>query len=331
MEEKIRVRFPGISSAAWEHPSDQAALSVLRRVPGLDELLKAFVGFTSDKSLRLLFLGTSLKTSPLQFPQAHRILAECCSILDLPVPELYITNSPDMNAMAIGINKPFIVLHSSLVHQFSDDELMAVLGHELGHIKAGHVLYRTILWILVHFSFQLFPMDELVRLPIIFALKDWERKSEYSCDRAGLLCVQDPQASYRALLKLAAGGKTEQTDLGEMFRQAEEYEAGGDLMDSLYKFLNVMGSSHPLLISRVREIKLWAESAEYGRIMAGTYVRWGEEPDPVHSMKGAYEQWREDLGRSRDPGAKLAQDLLTQAEKAAKDVTDFVQNLFKGK
>ena len=46
-------------------------------------------------------------------------------------------------AFAIGMEKHTIVITSGLVELLEDDELRFVIGHELGHIKSGHMLYRT--------------------------------------------------------------------------------------------------------------------------------------------------------------------------------------------
>ncbi|MFT7625435.1 MAG: hypothetical protein ACI9WU_004626, partial [Myxococcota bacterium] len=52
-----RRRFPGISARAWEHPTDRAATVALRKLPGLDTLIRKFVGFVGERSLRLLTLA----------------------------------------------------------------------------------------------------------------------------------------------------------------------------------------------------------------------------------------------------------------------------------
>jgi len=36
-----RIRFPDISSRAYEHPADRGALVALRAIPGFDSVLKA--------------------------------------------------------------------------------------------------------------------------------------------------------------------------------------------------------------------------------------------------------------------------------------------------
>lgn len=324
-----RICLNQISPAAWEHPADQAALSVLRSVPGLADLVKTTGSLVSDKSLRLYFLGSAVRTSELQVPRLFRAVSEGCRILDLAeVPEVYLHNGTDMNAMALGFQTPFLVFESALVKELGDDELLNVVGHELAHIKAGHLVYKTLLWILTSLSFQLTQADALIRLPVVWALKDWERKSELSCDRAGLLVCQNPRAALGTLVHLGAGTLADQCDLDEMVRQADEYENHGDLMDSLYKFMNVMESSHPMTVTRLRALKLWQESGAYAAILGGNYWKVGEEPRVEDRLRQAYENWKGELSGSRDMGAQVLSRVVNEGEKAAKDLEKLVRQFF---
>src|ERR1700733_5667887 len=90
--DRARVRLPGISSRAYEHPADRSALVALRKLTGFDVLLRRLAGLFSDRSLRLMFLASGVKVSERQFPQLHQMLLDGSYILDLPtVPELFVT------------------------------------------------------------------------------------------------------------------------------------------------------------------------------------------------------------------------------------------------
>src|SRR5215475_2556437 len=97
--DRSRVRLPGISSRAYEHPADRSALVALRKLTGFDVILKNLAGLFSDRSLRLMFLASSVRASQEQFPNLHSAMLDGCYILDLPkVPELFISQSPLVNA-----------------------------------------------------------------------------------------------------------------------------------------------------------------------------------------------------------------------------------------
>lgn len=308
------IRLPEISSLSWEHPADTAALAALKRIPGLDQIIKAVLSFTTDRSLRLLFLGSSVRVSPLQFPRVNRLVQEARTVFDYQDDlEVFVTYNPSMNAGAIGVNRPFVTLNSSLVAALDDEELLAVIGHELGHCMSGHILYKTLLWVLVNVSMRMFriPGVELAILPIIAALREWDRKSELSADRAGLLACRNPDVSYRLLMKLAGGDEIGQMDINEFFEQAAEYDAGGDGLDSVHKILNTWSATHPLPVIRIPQIKRWVDDGSYGRIAAGDYLRRSQATDEAvrEHLRRAREQYRTDFSRSGDAAATVAREL----------------------
>ncbi len=93
--DRSRIRLPGISSRAYEHPADRSALVALRKLTGFDTILKNVAGLFNDRSLRLMFLASSVRASQEQFPNMYNSMLDGCYILDLPtVPELFIWRRP---------------------------------------------------------------------------------------------------------------------------------------------------------------------------------------------------------------------------------------------
>src|SRR6202522_4858366 len=208
--DRARVRLTGISSRAYEHPADRSALVALRKLTGFDTLLKLLNGLFNERAMRLNFLASSVKVSDRQFPHIHEMLRDGAYVLDMDkVPELFVTQTPLVNAMALGTNTPFIVLNSGLVDLLDAEELRAVIGHELGHVLSGHAVYRTMLYALINLAARIawMPLGYVGLRAIIWGLEEWYRKSELSCDRAGLLAGQDIDASRRALMKTAGGAR----------------------------------------------------------------------------------------------------------------------------
>ena len=121
------------------------------------------------------------------------------------MPELFIWQNPIVNAMALGTDKPFIVITTGMVNLYDAEELRWVVGHELGHVLSGHTVYRTMLFHLINLARRIawMPIGYLGLRAIVWGLEEWYRKSELSCDRAGLLAAQDVDAARRALMKLA--------------------------------------------------------------------------------------------------------------------------------
>lgn len=322
-EAPSRRILTGIGSRAWEHPADRAALNAVRKVPGFDLALRKVFGMFGERALRLAFQANAVEVGPEQYGWIHERHLRVCRTLDVDSPpELYVSQTPVVNAGALGMSEPFVVLNSAMVEVLSPDELEAVIGHEVGHILSGHVLYRTLLVLLLRLSLFRYPVAGVAARPILYALLEWYRKSELSSDRAGLLAVQDPDASLGVLMHLAGGarGHEDEMDLESFVAQSDRYREEGDLLDSVYKVLNVLGSTHPFAVVRVAELRTWIESGEYERILAGEYPRRDEEDERAY---------REDLAEAAAGYRDSASELFDQLDAAVERVRDRVSERWR--
>jgi len=304
--DRSRVRLPEISSRAYEHPADRSALVALRKLTGFDVILKNLAGLFSDRSLRLLFLSSSVRASERQFPDLYQSLLDGAYVLDLPrVPELYILQDPAVNAMAIGTDKPFIVITTGMVDLMDAEEIRWVIGHELGHVLSGHTVYRTMLFYLMALAARLalVPLAWIGLKAVIWGLEEWFRKSELSCDRAGLLAGQDVPAGRRALMKMAGGAQLAELSADEFLEQAREYDAVPDIREGLIKLLQLQGTTHPFAVVRFAELDRWASDGEYRDILAGQYPRRDEDSDTSvgDQFKAAAKSYQDSWNRSADP------------------------------
>lgn len=309
-----RRAFPGISTRAYEHPADRSALVALRRLTGFDMVFKTLSGLLPERSLRLLFLSDSVRVGEDQFSHLHLMLKDACHILDLEkVPPMYVTQDPKPNAMCVGMDEPIIVVTTGLVELLDEEEMRAVVGHEVGHALSGHSVYRTILLFLTSIALKVawIPLGNVAVMALITALREWFRKSELSADRAGLLVGQDLDASMRGLMKIAGGNHLHEMNVDAFLKQAEEYEAGGDLRDSVLKILNVLPRSHPFTTVRAAELKTWAATRDHQRIMDGHYPRRDEDKDAKvgESFRQSASSYADDMRTSKDPLMKLVSDL----------------------
>jgi Zn-dependent protease with chaperone function len=304
--DRSRIRLPGISSRAYEHPADRSALVALRKLTGFDTILRNLAGLFNDRALRLVYLASAVRASQEQFPDLYQAMLDGCYILDLPrVPELYVSQNPEANAMALGLDKPFIVLHSGLVELMDPEEIRFVIGHELGHVLSGHTVYNTMLrnLILLVQRLALVPFAWVGLKAVIWGLEEWHRKAEMSSDRAGLLATQDVDAARRALMKLAGGRRLAEFSSDEFHRQAREYDAVPDVRDSLLKLLQLQGQTHPFAVVRFAELDRWATEGEYRAILAGNYPRRDDDPDASvgDEFRSAAKSYQDSWNRSADP------------------------------
>jgi Zn-dependent protease with chaperone function len=323
--DRSRVRLPGISSRAYEHPADRSALVALRKLTGFDALLKRLIGMFNERSLRLMFLASSVKASEQQFPQIYEMLRDGAYILDLEkVPELFIMQDPTVNAMAIGVERPVIVITTGMVNLADAEELRTVVGHELGHVLSGHAVYRTMLLFLINLSQRIawMPIGYLGLRAIIWGLEEWYRKSELSCDRAGLLACQDLDASRRLLMKMAGGPYLSELNADAFHEQAHEYDAVPDVREGLIKLLQLQGQTHPFAVIRFAELDRWVENGDYERILAGNYPR--REDDSTTSVgeevRSAARSYQDSWNRSEDPFIGLVRGVAGTAAGASERI-----------
>lgn len=274
------IPLPQISSTAWEHPADRAALNTLRAIPGFDEVMRQVATFLSERRVRQIFLANAVQVSPVQRPKLDALLTDVLTTLDWPRrPELYVTQSPRVNAYAIGFDNPFIVMTSGALELLErDDERRFLLAHELGHIMSDHMTYRTIAMVLVTVgSLALLPVG-IALLPFQLALLEWHRKSEFSSDRAALLAIQDRTVAGTTFMRLAGGRDCgDITSVDAFMTQAATYESGGDTWDKILKVFNTAFREHPFNTVRAAELERWRTSGVYDAIVAGAYTRRGEQ------------------------------------------------------
>jgi Zn-dependent protease with chaperone function len=321
LPERTRARFPGISSRAYEHPADRSALVALRSLSGFDTVLRRLAGMFRERSLRLMFLATAVRAGEQQFRDLYDMVRDAAYVLDLPEPpEAYVVRDPRVYAMTLGIDKPFIVMSTATLELMDAAELRHIVGHEVGHVLSGHAVYQTMLYHLLRLTSRLMwlPIGYWGLRAIIAALEEWYRKSELSCDRAGLLVGQDPDAALRALMKAAGGAHLREMNTEAFLAQAADYDAAGDLRDGVIKLLNLEGQRSPFAAPRAAELRRWVADGEYQRILDGDYPRRADDPDAsvFDEVRATASAYAESARRSADPLVTFVRDLADDAASA---------------
>ena len=196
-------------------------------------------------------------------------MANAAELLDMEiVPELYVQSSSQANAFTLALqgrdNKPpIVVLTSALLDRCTDDEIEAIIGHELGHLKCSHSLYLTLGGL---------ASAPLRGLPLLGSqaeqlLQEWRLAAEYSCDRAALLVAQDSNVVAGAMLKLFAG-TSKATNTQAFIDQSKEYEQLlKDANPMVRASIRMQQRTHPLPVKRVAELEKWFNSDEYKSIL----------------------------------------------------------------
>jgi Zn-dependent protease with chaperone function len=265
---KKRLRtFANLEAKDFQHPWDANATEALKSVPGIDLVISKIMEYGLERIFYLNNTASNVRVTERQFPRLYRSLGWGCKILNIEEPELYIAVDPVPNAFTYGHTRPFITMTSGLVDMLDDEERFFVIGHELGHIKAGHVLYtviaRNIAEIIALIGQATLGIGALLGQSLVVALLDWYRKAELTADRAGLLCIQDLDPCIRTFMKLAGGASKlyPEMDRTEFIKQIRDYdEADFSLLNQAYKILLTTYRTHPFPILRAKELDEWHSS-----------------------------------------------------------------------
>lgn len=277
-----RVVLTGIGADAFVTEADQKAIKALERVPLLPAVLRKFSELGLDRWMYCMNMGMSVRCGPQQYSSVYSIMRESCEVLDMPEPELYVSSNPFPNAFSGGVERNYVVLRSSIIDTLSDEQLYHLIGHELGHIKSGHMLYkmvgRFLVPLLQAIGRRLPVLGDAAAIGLLFAFYEWFRQAEFSCDRAGLLVCQDLKTALEADLALTAGPNRfrDEQNLEAFMDQARVYQEATPL-DQLGKvilfFTTTWNFSHPMPVARAQHLENWVKSGEYEAILKGNYKR----------------------------------------------------------
>lgn len=187
----------------------------------------------------LLFIayvrGSSVRLGPNQFPELYSRVVELSNRAGLRrAPEAYVMQQGgSLNALATRFfRSEMIVLYSDLLEACGDNDAARdmVIGHEIGHHKAGHLKFH---WLFAPGMF----------VPFLGAA--YSRAREFTCDRYGMALTSDRSGGLRGLAILAAGGELgPKVDLAQFVRQRTSLDTG---WMTLAKWL----SGYPPLADRV--------------------------------------------------------------------------------
>jgi Zn-dependent protease with chaperone function len=196
------------------------------------------------------------RTAAEDAPRVWAAAKKAAAALKAQLPSVYLAPP----SFAVGLtslgtdDQPYIVLRTDVAQGLTDDELVAAIGHELGHIQNGHVSYTTTLHYLNHSAFIF--VRWMVQ-PALVALRAWARRAEITCDRAALLASKSLDTTLSTLVKLELG--VEHADIVGYLR-APPASSGFGRMTEMFR-------AHPLLPKRISALRAFAEGALYAQAL----------------------------------------------------------------
>ena len=204
---------------------------------------------------RTELLGTAVKVTDLQYPRVWNAAKAAGAALRVRVPVIFAAPSKSIKVKALGTeDAPHLIVNLELAEKLDDQELTAAIGHELGHIQNGHILYATALHYLTNSA--AFFVRWAVQ-PAIMTLQAWSRRAEVTCDRAALLSIRDLDKTLTAIVKMELG-----YDKGSTFNAEEYLKSVPDPKKGLGRYAELF-RSNPYVAKRVHALRLFAGSAMY--------------------------------------------------------------------
>ncbi len=214
-----------------------------------------------EDTIRNHLMSEGIRLTPRLSPRVYGIFESACNNLGLDTSaEIFCLQAPSVNAVAIldvteTGTKSLIGLTSAALEQLEDAELASIIGHELGHFLFEHNRFNA----LKNFDPQNPALTVLPPFGETLFLR-WQKKTEISADRAGLVASRDLKASLRSLMK-AAFGLSERNvtlDVDALLAQVDEVRGKPELAAAAF-------ASHPLLPVRLKALELFSRSEKARR------------------------------------------------------------------
>lgn len=264
-------KLVGIDSKVYEHPFDKAALNKLRCLTGFDTVTNWMLNWAYVRWHLVELQGSNFHITRESCPELYRLVRDVSETLDVTdFPEVYTEWGYAVNGYTTGTKeRTLMVLNTGSIDLLTESQLRYVVGHEMGHIKSGHVLYHMMAQ-LFSSMISLIPLGESLLTPIHYALLYWSRMSEFTADRAGLLACQDKDEAIKSIIKMAGIPIKyfEKIDTSTFIKQAEEFETlYSGFADTAIRTITIASSSHPWTVFRAGQLLKWIETGEYDRIL----------------------------------------------------------------
>ena len=138
--------YDKLSPKTYIHPLDDESLAALKRIPGVTTLLRSLIRHSFELATRLHHQANFVRVGPKQLPEIWKSFVYAGKVLGISedaLPELYVYQDPVPNAYTFGVENNFVAISTGCLNLLNEEEILFVLGHELGHVHADHVLYKS--------------------------------------------------------------------------------------------------------------------------------------------------------------------------------------------
>ncbi|MEZ6092647.1 MAG: M48 family metalloprotease [Pirellulaceae bacterium] len=271
----LKPLAPGfeIDPSLFQWALDGQAMAKLRSIGPLVALARSVSQRVGRPWIESTFNGIRLGYN--QMPHIYSMAVQAGRMLGLKrMPSIYVSGERPWSALTFGSdNDAFIVIGSALVSCFQKGELMFLFAREMGHILAGHALWKTVIQILVgeqntgagmmrHGIAGLLDPSRLIEGAIELPLIGWARQAEITADRAGLLASGGLSQARRVLMMWALKSPNlfKSINLKAWIEQQEQ-----DSADNGIRLAELVTASTPYLSRRLKLMQEYDASPLVGQ------------------------------------------------------------------
>lgn len=237
-----------------------------------------FAYWNADKMV--LRMNGAREAGPSDAPELHAMVRRLAENAQMPMPKVYVIDTPQPNAFATGRNpeNAAVAATTGLLHSLSSDEIEGVMAHELAHIKNRDTLIMAFtatiagaISMLAQFGFLFGGRDRnspvsgiaaialmiLAPLGAMIVQMAISRTREYAADKTGAEISGKPMALASALQRIAGAASRVENPAAERNPALAHLfiinPLSGARMDNLF-------STHPNTANRIAALQDLAKS-----------------------------------------------------------------------
>jgi hypothetical protein len=217
---------------------------------GINKVLKPVFGYVTEKNRASV--GGSVRAGSLKFSVAYESAVKAAERLGMILPVVIVIARSDSIIFSLegdGISEPCIVLSSGLAETTDEDLLRFLIGRECGRIQNGHCLYQAAAQFYGLAGKDSDRRETLTDTNIKHAISDWYRLSDITCDRAGIIAMDNPANYVSVMLHALSLGITGIYSPEKL--TAETIEAGYDRVHFTPARSIALGTSVSPLVRRI--------------------------------------------------------------------------------
>ena len=248
-----------------EHPLETDSILEIQKNGVFDHLAKVIGSLSKKTKTTSKLVLTGYPVTKLTYPHLFQIYENVLRRLNCDqVYDLYVDFGYELTAKTFGSGKDghIIQVNSACLKDLDDDEIAALLGHEIGHIMSNHIQYRELLDSMDYIVKYLPLAGDIVKKKIWSFFAKWIIASEYTADRSSLIASGSLQ-SVLSLIRKQAGATDDMFTNQQLLQQEVQ-----PIPDNPGIFYMLLTESLPSfgLVSRAQEIVKWSNSEDFKRI-----------------------------------------------------------------